>query len=93
MGKEPKLLFYRAFFGFLSTLFVVVATTFSQRPLFELSVLTSTSAIFTMITAALWLKERSEMQYLVCCLFPGVVITVRPSPALLTDPFLPVRYF
>ena len=33
VGKEPKLLFYRAFFGFRSTLFVVVATTFSQRPL------------------------------------------------------------
>ena len=89
VGKEPKLLFYRAFFGFLSTLFVVVATTFSQRPLFELSVLTSTSAIFTMITAALWLKEKvGKMQYLVVLVcFLGVVITVRPSPALLTDPF------
>ena len=89
VGKEPKLLFYRAFFGFLSTLFVVVATTFSQRPLFELSVLTSTSAIFTMITAALWLKEKvGKMQYLVVLVcFLGVVITVRPSPALLTAPF------
>ena len=76
VGKEPKLLFYRAFFGFLSTLF-------------ELSVLTSTSAIFTMITAALWLKEKvGKMQYLVVLVcFLGVVITVRPSPALLTDPF------
>ena len=64
-------------------------TTFSQRPLFELSVLTSTSAIFTMITAALWLKEKvGKMQYLVVLVcFLGVVITVRPSPALLTDPF------
>lgn len=89
VGREPKLLFYRAFWGFLSTLFVVIATTFSSRPLFELSVLTSTSAIFTMITAALWLKEKvGRVQYfvvLVC--FLGVLITVRPSPALLTDPF------
>lgn len=89
VGKDPKLLFYRAFWGFLSTLFVVIATTFSSRPLFELSVLTSTSAIFTMITAALWLKEKvGRIQYfvvLVC--FLGVLITVRPSPALLTDPF------
>lgn len=42
-----------------------------------------------MITAALWLKEKvSRVQYfvvLVC--FLGVLITVRPSPALLTDPF------
>ncbi len=89
LGKRPKLMFVRAFFGFVSTLFVVIATTFSSRPLFELSVLTSTSAIFTMLTAAVWLKEKvkkSQFIVVVIC-FLGVVITVRPSPELLTDPF------
>ena len=89
VGREPGLLLWRAFLGFLSTLFVVVATTFSSRPLFELGVLTSTSAIFTMVTAAVWLRERvSRAQYLVVLVcFLGVLVTVRPSPALLTDPF------
>jgi len=89
LGSNKPLMFSRALFGFLSTLFVVVATTFSRRPLFELSVLTSTSAIFTVLTAAAWLKEKvSKGQILVVLIcFIGVLITVRPSPELLTDPF------
>ncbi|MEG0754009.1 MAG: DMT family transporter [Angelakisella sp.] len=89
LGSNKQLMFSRALFGFLSTLFVVVATTFSKRPLFELSVLTSTSAIFTVLTAAVWLKEKvSKGQILVVLIcFIGVLITVRPSPELLTDPF------
>lgn len=88
-GSNKKLMFSRALFGFLSTLFVVIATTFSSRPLFELSVLTSTSAIFTVLTAAAWLKEKvgkSQVIVVLIC-FLGVLITVRPSPELLTDPF------
>ncbi|MEA5011803.1 MAG: DMT family transporter [Angelakisella sp.] len=89
LGSNKQLMFSRALFGFLSTLFVVVATTFSSRPLFELSVLTSTSAIFTVLTAAVWLKEKvgkSQVLVVLIC-FLGVLITVRPSPELLTDPF------
>ncbi len=89
IGKNPALMFARCFFGFVSTLFVVLATSFSSRPLFEISVLTSTSAIFTMIVAAIWLKEkvsRYQVMVIIIC-FIGVIVIVRPSPALLSDPF------
>ncbi len=89
IGKSPGLMFARCFFGFVSTLFIVIATSFSSRPLFEISVLMSTSAIFTMIVAALWLKERVskyQIAVIIIC-FIGVIVIVRPSPALLSDPF------
>lgn len=88
-GRSVRLMTMRGVFGFLSTLLVVFATTYTSRPLFEISLLTSTSAIFTMIVAALWLKEKIQPYQIavIAVCFGGVVITVRPSPALLTDPW------
>lgn len=88
-GSDLRLMSLRGIFGFLSTLFVVFATTYTSRPLFEISLLTSTSAIFTMIVAALWLKEkiRPYQVAVIAVCFGGVVVTVRPSPELLTDPW------
>lgn len=88
-GSNVKLITMRGLFGFLSTLFVVIATSFTSRPLFEISLLTSTSAIFTMIVAALWLKEKTKPYqiFVIAVCFGGVLVTVRPSPALLTDPW------
>lgn len=89
IGKSPKLIVLRGLFGFLSTLFVVIATTYTSRPLFEISVLTSTSAIFTMLVAALWLKEKIKpyQVFVIVLCFGGVLVTVRPSAALLGDPW------
>lgn len=88
-GKSPRLMVMRGGFGFLSTLFVVFATTYTSRPLFEISLLTSTSAIFTMIVAAIWLKERIKPYqiFVILVCFGGVLVTVRPSVELLTDPW------
>lgn len=88
-GQSPKLMIMRGGFGFLSTLFVVFATTFTSRPLFEISLLTSTSAIFTLIIAALWLKEKVKAYQIlaIALCFGGVLITVRPSMALMSDPW------
>lgn len=89
LGRRPGLMAMRGVFGFLSTLFVVFATTYTSRPLFEISLLTSTSAIFTMLVAAVWLKERIRpyQVFVILLCFGGVLVTVRPSPALLGDPW------
>ncbi len=89
IGKSPWLMFARCSFGFLSTLMIVIATSFSSRPLFELTVLTSTSAIFTMLVAAIWLREKvvKHQIFVIIICFIGVLVTVRPSPELITDPF------
>jgi len=88
-GNSPRLMVMRGAFGFLSTLFVVFATTYTGRPLFEISLLTSTSAIFTMIVAAIWLKEKIKPYqiFVILLCFGGVVVTVRPSVELLADPW------
>lgn len=89
VGKSKSLIFLRALFGCLSTIFVVVATTYSKRSAFEIGVLTSTAAIFTMLFAGLILREKIRLpQYLaiVIC-FLGVVIIVNPNASFLIDPF------
>lgn len=89
IGKSKGLIFLRALFGCLSTIFVVIATTYSKRSAFDIGVLTSTSAIFTMLFAGLFLHEKIRIpQYiaiLVC--FVGVVIIVNPNADFLLDPF------
>ncbi len=89
LGGKPSLMISRCLFGLFSSVLTITASTFSSRPLFELTVLSSTSAIFSMISAALWLKEKvtkAQIIIIIVC-FVGVVVTVRPSPQLFTDPF------
>lgn len=88
-GTRKDYMFGRAFFGFISALFIISATTFSSRPLFEINILVSTSAIFTIIFAAILLKEKvDKYQYVVVMVcFVGVYLIVRPSAELLTDPY------
>lgn len=90
LGSNPKLLLVRVLLGFTSTVFVVMATTFTQRPLFELNIVTSTNAIFTVIVAILFLKEKVTLKQVVVILvcFVGVYVTIRPGTGLVEDPYI-----
>ena len=78
MGAQPKLLFFRSLFGFLSTILVFAAAT-DAYPIANLSLLSSTSTIFALIAAVVWLKERmSRGQVLAIFIaFGGIEMCIR----------------
>lgn len=84
MGAQPKLLFFRSLFGFLSTI-LVFATATDAYPIANLSLLSSTSTIFALIAAVVWLKERmSRGQVLAIFIaFGGIVLLLKPTGGFL----------
>ncbi len=81
MGKRPDLLFMRALFGFVSTIFVFLSST-RDFPIANVSLLSSTSTIFALLAACLWLKEKITRGQLVALAlaFIGVIAILQPSP-------------
>lgn len=84
--KEPmykgKFLYLnlRAIFGFVSTIFVFLASV-KEFPLTNLTLLVSTSTIFSLIFSVLWLKEKMNgWQWVAVFIsFCGVILIVQPS--------------
>lgn len=70
----------RALLGFVSTIFVFLASV-PQFPLTNLTLLVSTSTIFALVFAVLWLKEKMNIsQWLMVAIsFVGIVLVVQPT--------------
>lgn len=84
MGAQPKLLFFRSLFGFLSTILVFAAAT-DAYPIANLSLLSSTSTIFALIAAVVWLKERMGRGQVLAIFiaFGGIVLLLKPTGGFL----------
>lgn len=84
IGKQRKLLLFRSLFGFLSTILVFAAAS-DTFPIANLSLLSSTSTIFALIAALIWLKERmSRGQVLSLFLaFGGILLLLKPTGGFL----------
>lgn len=79
-GKRPDLLFLRSFFGFVSTIFLFLSST-KDFPIANVSLLSSTSTIFALLAACIWLKEKMSKWQVVALIlaFIGVVAILQPS--------------
>lgn len=70
----------RALFGFVSTIFIFLAAT-GDYPLANVSLLSSTSTIFALVAAVVWLHEKMKWQQwlalVISCM--GVFFIVRPQ--------------
>lgn len=79
-GKRPDLLFLRSFFGFVSTIFLFLSST-KDFPIANVSLLSSTSTIFALLAACIWLKEKMSKGQVVALIlaFIGVVAILQPS--------------
>lgn len=79
-GKRPDLLFLRSFFGFVSTIFLFLSST-KDFPIANVSLLSSTSTIFALLAACIWLKEKMSKWQIVALVlaFIGVVAILQPS--------------
>lgn len=89
IGKRPILLTMRATFGFLSTIFLFMAAT-QDYPIANVSLLSSTSTIFALIAACVWLKEsmnKGQVLALVIAFF-GVMLILKPSLTVIELPSL-----
>lgn len=84
IGGHPKLLLLRSLFGYLSTILIFVAAT-KTYPVANISLLSSTSTIFALILAVLWLKERiARLQVAAIFIaFAGIVLILKPTGGLL----------
>ena len=80
IGKRADLLFMRSLFGFVSTIFLFLSST-KDFPIANVSLLSSTSTIFALLAACLWLKEKMNKGQLaaLALAFIGVVAILRPS--------------
>ncbi len=80
IGAQPKFLFFRSLFGFISTVLVFAAAT-NTYPIANLSLLSSTSTIFALLAAVIWLKERmSKGQVLSLFIaFCGIALLLKPT--------------
>ena len=79
IGAQRSLLCFRSLFGFISTVLVFAAATDSY-PIANLSLLSSTSTIFALITAVVWLKEkmcRGQVLSLFIAVFCSVFIGLK----------------
>lgn len=90
VGKRPDLLFMRSLFGFLSTIFVFLSST-KDFPIANVSLLSSTSTIFALLAACIWLKEKMTKGQIVALIlaFFGVLAILQPT---LTGIELPAVY-
>lgn len=89
LGERPGLLTMRAAFGFLSTIFLFMAAT-QDYPIANVSLLSSTSTIFALIAACIWLKEsmnKGQVLALVVA-FIGVMLILKPSLTVIDWPSL-----
>ena len=80
IGAQRSLLCFRSLFGFISTVLVFAAATDSY-PIANLSLLSSTSTIFALIAAVVWLKEkmcRGQVLSLFIAL-SGILLLLKPS--------------
>ena len=80
VGKRPDLLFMRSLFGFLSTIFVFLSST-KDFPIANVSLLSSTSTIFALLAACIWLKEKmtkGQITALILAFF-GVLAILQPT--------------
>ncbi len=84
IGAQPKFLFFRSLFGFLSTILVFAAAT-DTYPIANLSLLSSTSTIFALIAAVIWLKERMSMGQVLSLFvaFGGIALLLKPTGGFL----------
>lgn len=89
VGKRVDLLFLRALFGFVSTIFIFMAAT-KDYPIANVSLLSSTSTIFALIAACVWLKERMKKGQVIALIiaFLGVVCILKPNPSAIDWPAL-----
>lgn len=89
IGKKPMLLTMRAGFGFISTIFVFMAAT-QDYPIANVSLLSSTSTIFALIAACVWLKEsmNNYQKITLVIAFIGVVFILKPSLNVIDWPSL-----
>lgn len=80
IGKRGDLLFMRSLFGFVSTIFLFLSST-KDFPIANVSLLSSTSTIFALLAACLWLKEKMTKGQVAALglAFLGVVAILRPS--------------
>lgn len=89
IGERPMLLIMRAGFGFLSTIFLFMAAT-QEYPIANVSLLSSTSTIFALIAACIWLKEtmnKGQVLALIIAFF-GVMLILKPSLNVIELPSL-----
>ena len=80
VGKRPDLLFMSCLFGFLSTIFVFLSST-KDFPIANVSLLSSTSTIFALLAACIWLKEKmtkGQITALILAFF-GVLAILQPT--------------
>lgn len=79
IGEQPKYLFFRSLFGFLSTVLVFAAAT-DTYPIGNLSLLSSTSTIFALIAAVIWLKERMSKGQIISIFIAvcGIALLLKP---------------
>lgn len=84
IGAQPKFLFFRSLFGFISTILVFMAATDSY-PIANLSLLSSTSTIFALIAAVVWLKERMSRGQILSLFiaFSGILCLLKPTGGFL----------
>lgn len=80
IGKKPGLVFMRSLFGFISTIFVFMSAT-KDFPIANVSLLSSSSTIFALLAACIWLKERMNKGQVLALVFAfiGVVAILQPS--------------
>lgn len=78
-GKRPDLLFLRSLFGFVSTIFLFLSST-KDFPIANVSLLSSTSTIFALVAACVWLKEKMNKGQIAALIlaFIGVIAILQP---------------
>lgn len=77
-------MFIRALFGFVSTVCVFAAAT-KDYPIANVSLMASTSTVFSMIVTCLWLKEKMNTGQFVSIIiaFFGVICILKPTSDLI----------
>lgn len=80
IGGDLKLIGLRSLFGYLSTVLLFLAAT-QTYPVANISLLSSTSTIFALLAAVIWLKEHmARGQVLsVFIAFAGILLILRPT--------------
>lgn len=80
LAKKQGLLLMRSLFGFLSTIFIFMAAT-KDYPIANVTLLSSTSTIFALIAACVWLKERMNKGQVIALIvaFIGVLAILQPN--------------
>lgn len=80
IGGDLKLIGLRSLFGYLSTVLLFLAAT-QTYPVANISLLSSTSTIFALLAAVIWLKEHMAREQVlsVFIAFAGILLILRPT--------------